>query len=285
MISPTFDQFFGRFHPVLVHLPIGFLVVAAALEVLAKRPRFKELRAAVRTILVLAALAAWPSAACGWLLAGAGDYDARLLLWHRWSGIALAVLATALPLLRGRTYGAGLVLMLATLAVAGHLGGSLTHGADYLTRYAPAFVRKWMGAGATAAPMPQAAGNPMEREIFSGILQPIVNRYCVGCHGPEKTKANLRMDSYEAMLLGGKHGPVFTPGNAAKSVMMHFTGLPLEDDDHMPPAGKPQPSADELVIVKWWINAGAPTNHTVAQLNPPSEIQRAIEALLKNTPP
>jgi hypothetical protein len=69
-------EFLGKFHPLLVHLPIGFLLLLGVLEWLALRPGGKELAAANRIILLLSIPATVASAGCGWLLAESGKYDA-----------------------------------------------------------------------------------------------------------------------------------------------------------------------------------------------------------------
>ena len=57
---------------------------------------------------------------------------------------------------------------------------------------------------------------------------------------------------------GGENGRVFVPGKAADSLMIKRLHLPLEDDDHMPPEGKPQPTPAVISLLEWWINAGTP---------------------------
>ena len=61
-------------------------------------------------------------------------------------------------------------------------------------------------------------------------------------------------------------------GDAAKSLMIKRLHLPEEEDEHMPPSGKKQPSAAQIALLEWWINVGAPVNKTVEQLKMP-EVQ------------
>ena len=84
---------FGRFHPLLVHLPIGLIVLLAFLELLACWPRLKKANASAGAILALAVPASIVTAVCGWLLSLGGGYDDRLLQWHKWTGIAVAACA------------------------------------------------------------------------------------------------------------------------------------------------------------------------------------------------
>ena len=146
---PEILLFIGRFHPLLVHLPIGMLVALAALEMFAWWPRFKNAAASAGFILVLAVPLALITAVCGWLLSLAGGYDDTLLAWHKWLGTVTAVAAvvTAGFFQRGKlfAYRVSLFITVSLLLAAGHLGGSLTHGSDYLTRYAPSPLKKLLG--------------------------------------------------------------------------------------------------------------------------------------------
>lgn len=275
--------FFGRFHPLLVHLPIGFLVLLALLDLAARVPRFKHLAGCSGFIAGLTVLAAAFSALCGWLLSRGGGYDAELLAWHQWTGIAVAVASAAVFVLRlqnrMRLYRAALFLTVGLLMVASHFGGSLTHGRDYLTRHAPEFLRAMLGAPprTQSEPDPLTAADP---PVFTAAVQPVFDKYCVSCHGPEKAKGELRLDTFAALMKGSEHGPVLMPGRAADSRLVQFLELPLSDDDHMPPEGKPQPAPVDLALIRWWIEAGASPEKTLRELNPPDPIRRTLESRL-----
>ena len=68
------------------------------------------------------------------------------------------------------------------------------------------------------------------------------------------------------------------PGDANASLITKRLQLPPEDEDHMPPEGKPQPSPEEIAFLQWWINAGAPTNQPASSLNPPEPIAHFLGA-------
>ena len=123
----------------LVHLPIGGLVLLGVLEVLATFPRFKEAAQSRRVILGVVAAGSAAAAACGWLLAQSGGYDAQLLFWHRWTGLGVtgACLLTLLLCKPGwqSAYRLALLATLVLLVVAGHFGSEITHGRGFLSRY------------------------------------------------------------------------------------------------------------------------------------------------------
>ncbi len=91
---------------------------------------------------------------------------------------------------------------------------------------------------------------------FAKDIQPLLQQQCVKCHGPEKQKGKLRLDSREAAVKGGKVGPAFVVNDAAKSEMVRRITLPKSDDDFMPSEGEPLSKA-QIDLVTAWINQGA----------------------------
>jgi hypothetical protein len=241
------SQFVGRLHVVLSHLPIGILVLLGALELISATSSGREALAANRFILMLAAPAAVCTAVCGWVLAGDGGYDGELLFLHRWTGVGVAVSACLLwwfeRVESRRAYRIVLVLAVVLTILAGHFGGSMTHGKDYLTPFGPfrsGGGQEHQGAGAAGA-------------VGFASVEPILADYCVACHGPDKSKGGLRMDSLSQLLAGGDSGPVVVFGDPGASLLLQRVVLPLSDDDHMPPEGKPQPSAADLQGLRDWV--------------------------------
>ncbi len=134
----------GYFHPLLVHLPIGFLLLAILMDLLAYRSAFVLYRAAVPVTLFLGFVAALLSCGTGYLLASSGDYDFSSLQTHQQAGWIVAGASGGLWLLNavlfrkqsqaGSRWMSALLLALGGLiAYTGHQGGSLTHGSDYLS--------------------------------------------------------------------------------------------------------------------------------------------------------
>jgi mono/diheme cytochrome c family protein len=92
---------------------------------------------------------------------------------------------------------------------------------------------------------------------FTKQIRPIFQQNCVKCHGPEKQKAKLRLDSKEAAMKGGEDGVVIVPGDAAKSDLYRRITLPKGHDDFMPNEGDPLTTA-QTDLLRDWINQGAP---------------------------
>ena len=88
-------------------------------------------------------------------------------------------------------------------------------------------------------------------------IKAVFEKSCFKCHGAEKQKGKLRLDSLQAALKGGDDGKVIEPGNSAKSTLVHAIAR-LNEDDAMPPADKGDPlSKDQVGLVRAWIDQGA----------------------------
>jgi len=105
-----------------------------------------------------------------------------------------------------------------------------------------------IGLAAAAAIAAEEPVDPAAVEFFETSVRPILVGRCLGCHGPEKTKAGLRLDSRAGALAGGETGPAITPGDAESSPLVQ--AIRYEGDVRMPPKSKlPQEEID--VLVKW----------------------------------
>lgn len=91
---------------------------------------------------------------------------------------------------------------------------------------------------------------------FKKDIEPIFQQNCIKCHGPEKQKGDLRLDSKAAAMKGGKDGVVITVGQGDKSELYRRISLPAGSDDIMPSKGDPLTKA-QTDLIKEWINQGA----------------------------
>src|SRR5580765_3979442 len=88
-------------------------------------------------------------------------------------------------------------------------------------------------------------------------IKPIFQKSCFKCHGPEKQKGKLRVDSLAAALKGGEVGKVVEPGDSAKSVLVHNVARIGDEDDWMPPTDKGDPlTKDQVGLIRAWIDQG-----------------------------
>jgi uncharacterized membrane protein/mono/diheme cytochrome c family protein len=252
-------QFIGRFHPLAVHFPIALVLLVPILELVGRSARFSYLRLSTGFLLGLATFAATMAAILGWCLARSGGYSGPLVTQHLWGGILLTFFCWLCWVLRTRRsppvpmFGIALATVVALVAWTGYRGGQLALGADHLTEHMPSGLRHVLGVqdGFTASSKVDA------RTFYGARVHPIFATRCVNCHGPDKRKANLRLDSYRGIMRGGKDGPVVQPGNALGSDLFRRITLPSNHDDFMPKGGKRALSSDEVKLIELWIGAGA----------------------------
>jgi hypothetical protein len=252
-------QFIGRFHLLTVHLPIALVLVVPVLEWAGRNPRFPNLRSSVDFLWPLAILSSLAAAALGWCLARSGGYSGRLVTQHMWGGVSLAAACWLCWMLRGYFHGPRLAYPLALAATiglvswTGYRGGQLSQGENHLTEYMPAGLRQLIGLSSASTPLPRS--NPAF--FYGAHVEPIFIAHCDSCHGPDKQKGRLRLDTYESLMKGGKHGPVIKAGNAKGSELLRRVTLSPSDDDAMPPQGKRPLAANEVKLLELWIAAGA----------------------------
>ena len=89
---------------------------------------------------------------------------------------------------------------------------------------------------------------------FKKSIQPILEKRCIECHGPEKQKADLRLDSKGEAIKSDT--TVIVPGKPDESDMFKRVSLPADHDDIMPPKGDPL-TKEQVESIKQWIAEGA----------------------------
>lgn len=272
-------EFFGRFHPVFVHLPIGILLLACICIILSFWTKFTSLKPALPIMLLLGMLSAVVSCLTGYFLANDGDYDGKLVSNHQWMGISVAVLSLILLIIYQKVKSnvvlgciSGVLIVL--ISITGHLGGSLTHGADYLTAPLKSDGKK---GGAAIPPIT----NVQEAFVYQNAVQPLLKSRCYSCHGSEKQKGKLRLDEEAFILKGGEDGHTLVKGKADESELIKRLLLPLTDEDHMAPKEKPQLTPNEITLLKWWIDNGADFKKKFKELPQPEIIKPVLAALQK----
>lgn len=272
----SFTELTAHFHPLLVHLPIGILLLAGFFQFLSGKEKYSFLQPAIAIALFWGMISAIASCVSGYYLYGTGDYDEQLVSRHQWFGISVAVISLLtfiLHRLKNKLGKWSMLLMVLLVIITGHLGGSLTHGADYLIK--PFSVKKETISEAKPIPDVQAA------VVYTDIVQPLLQSKCYTCHGANKKKGGLRLDVPEFILKGGKDGKVIKPGSAEESDMIKRLLLPRNDDDHMPPKEKSQLKESEIALLHWWISTGASFDKKVNELEQPEKMKPILLALQK----
>lgn len=275
-------EFFGHFHPVLVHLPIGILLVALFLQWIASKEKYSSVKVAIPLVLLLGSTAAIVSGITGYFLSISDDYDQSLVNWHMWMAIGVILVALILYTkevnpkveVSKKLLSIGLLIL---IMLTGHFGGSLTHGSDYLTKPLLKIFSNDTTATTNIKPLP----NVQEALAYNDIIQPILKTKCYSCHNANKQKGGLRMDEISQLLKGGKNGSIIDVNNVDLSEMLQRLLLPVDNDDHMPPKEKPQPTEAQIALLHWWISNRSDFKKKVKDLDQPEKIKPVLIALQK----
>ena len=274
--------FLGRFHVLAVHLPIGIILVTVALKLLARRQAHARLRVALPFLWAASALTAILTVALGYLHYLEGGFAGSSATTHMVLGTGVAGTATVAWVLCARfeavyaRTGTGIaVALLALVTLTGHYGGNLTHGSTYLAEFAPGPIRSMAGLEPRRPPVTELA----MADPYLDIVRPMLQARCWSCHNDDRRRAQLNLQTYQAMLDGGESGPVVIPGDAAASELFRRISLPPEHEDFMPADGKTPLTSIETEVIGWWIEQGVPTGSTLAALDT-SGFQPLLERVL-----
>ncbi|WP_341225053.1 c-type cytochrome domain-containing protein [uncultured Arcticibacterium sp.] len=253
MILLDLGTFLGRLHPLVVHLPIGFLLLAGIFHLATYFPKYDMFGKATELSLLLGGLSGVSACILGWILSNSGDYAYQLLENHKLSGIGLTVLSLLLFFfltdkgksiitLPKKVLSVLFLSIIGLMSYAGHQGGNLTHGTEYLTLATLTETKR---------EIPEKIEDVL---IFEDLVQPILDKKCTQCHQSGKKKGELVLSSYEDIMKGGKNGAVLNVGNIDESELIRRVTLEKEHEEFMPTDGKTPLTEGELAILKWWIN-------------------------------
>ena len=246
-VDNTFVFFIGRFHPIILHLPIGGLIALFVMEIInSYRPKLK-LDSACSILLWFSVITVIPSAILGFMLGSSGNYDDELLNLHKWLGWLTALVCVWLlyfNLKSKKTYRLFLYTNVLFLSIAGHFGGQLTHGKDYLTKYMPLGMKNALNIDDERNYL------VVDRKIdsfsndatyYANQIKPIIENYCYKCHGQEKQKGDMRFDNIDWDMVNGFD---------AEKWNMILNEINLGE---MPPSDQPQLSDQERRNLVDWI--------------------------------
>jgi uncharacterized membrane protein len=273
--------FSGRLHPLVVHLPIGFLLLATVFELISYFKKYEYLKASVSFTLLLGFISAVLACIFGYILSLSGDYESTALNDHKISGIILALIsgllflisngtAIKIPAIKRSIFTILCVLTMALMSYTGHQGGTLTHGAEYLSMEV---------LTQEARVKPESVEQAM---IFEDVVHPILIQRCSQCHRAGKMKGELSMKTLADLQKGGKNGPAIVAGSLNESELYKRITLDPEHEDYMPSDGKTPLTKSEVEIIQWWIEKGKAVNgKKLSELKNSQSISPLIATYLK----
>jgi len=256
------QQLIGRLHPVVVHLPIGFIVAGLLLQWYDRKNN--EWTKIIGILFQWGFIFATIACITGYLLYQGEGYTFDTVKYHLWLGITTAIfsflmyLRLVIPSKINFLKRIPVLLFSFSLffliSFTGHLGGNITRGSDYLLEPLPNSIKTMLGVGPKIYEMPTLdEDNWEEAVLYTDLVQPILNTKCISCHNSKKEKGKLQLEEENGILKGGEDGAVIEPNDPKNSALYARLVLPLEHEDHMPPKDKTQPSIEEIEIIKTWI--------------------------------
>lgn len=309
-LGPDWWGALAGLHPLVIHFPIALVIVAACVEffgMITRRERITSFTVIAFVVSgVLAGIAAWS----GWILADEGYGSGWALSLHRWLGVASAVLIAALAIIAliawfsGRAWSvatvrAGSFIAALLIGVTAHFGGEMVWGGSLLK---DALFPEQPGApaqqesnesvpkqdadddDAPSVPSASSSASQVQKVTFERDVQPIFDKYCWKCHGPQgRAKAGIRLSTKAEMFRDLDGVSLVVPGDPKNSLVHEVIVLPRDADGAMPPKG-PGLSAEEIQIVTTWIEEGAVFDPSTAAAAPRNESAPVTPATKEEKP-
>jgi|GEM_PF-380224 len=257
--------YIGNFHPLILHVPIGALLGVFILELTNLINPKLQLENASKVLLWFTVISLIPAVVFGFFLASSGGYNSEVLSYHKWLGWSTALLCVWLLVFRLwvyttskkliKAYQISLFINVILLTFAGHYGGSLTHGAGYLTKDMPNSMKSFFGVEKTESETILSSIKELVKDdeqsreaklalIFADSIHPILDKNCFECHNANKQKGDLRLDTASWEMI--------KPENIKKWKIVFEE---IEAGNMPPEEEEPLTEKDKNSILKWITNS------------------------------
>lgn len=248
----------GRFHPLIVHLPIGFIVLGILIELNKKKLGWSN--DALKFIFFWASITGVFSIISGFFQYQNGGYLWETVQNHFITGVLTIILSFSfyLKLIENSIF-KSIPRKLFTIAnsviliLTGHLGGNITHGEEHLVEP----INNLIGINEEEPLTVKYYEDFKDKPLFSSVIQPIIDQKCVKCHNSKKSNGKLRMHNTKEFMKGGKSGSIINNDTPEISEMYIRIHLPKEEKKHMPPKSGKQLTRQEISLISMWIENGS----------------------------
>ena len=245
---------FGKLHPLVLHFPIVIGIAIVIYFLFFQNKALEE--NTEKFILVGNALMASMVALLGLFLSKQDAYDTNTLNLHKWGGLSIAFISCLLIYIKNSTANYKKIIALVYLFVLlffTHQGALLTHGENALSIPTPVVAVEVKTVDSSLS-------------VYEKAIAPILTQKCVSCHGPDKVKGKLQLQSPELIIKGGKDGNILTSFHNEEALLLQRIHLPNADEKHMPPDGKLQLTLEELTLLTKWVKAGGNFTKKISEL-------------------
>ncbi|WP_158968942.1 c-type cytochrome domain-containing protein [Paraglaciecola sp. L3A3] len=263
-------QFFGRFHVLVLHLPVGILMLAALLEIYTSIKQ-NQRNPLLNVIWFWGAISAIAACVLGWMLSQGEGYSVDAVFIHRTFGILTAVTAIIafvyFTFVKSHLKTVVWILSIGQLFLlfsTGHYGANMTHGETYLVDKAPNIVRTILGFEKHAIPRGKITSLE-QADVYLDVIEPMLQQRCVSCHNDSKQKGKLNLSNINGLLKGGKSGKAIVANDLNQSELYQRITMDHEKKGFMPAEGKTPLTDEQTRAIAWWIQTGAPTEGNVTE--------------------
>lgn len=274
-------QILGRLHPLLVHLPIGFIILALLLSWYDRKN--KVLTHGIALSFLWGGISGVFTCISGYLLYQTEGFSFETVKVHLWIGIITSLFCfityvriigySKLAILNKISLSAFFIILFILVSFTGHLGGNITHGEDYLLEPLPNSMKSILGIEIYEQKNIAISEETWENTVlYDDLIHPILNNKCLSCHSSKKAKGELILQSPETILIGGEKGEVIVANHPNKSSLYTRLELPLDNDDRMPPEGKTQLTKSEIRLISEWITHGNSFDKSIKELGLKKEL-------------
>jgi hypothetical protein len=264
----------GRFHVLFLHLPIGGMFALICIRLLRNTMQQEPYEHIFNLVLSNVVLVSLLSAMTGIFIAASGDYGEEAVALHRKLGMTFSVLLYAYSVFRnylGTLAETSLfTLLIFVLVFTGHQGGVITHGAAFF-----AIDHEQTGETDTT--------DWKKQPVFESAIMPVIKKKCTSCHNEQKSKGGLILTDAASWQKGGKSGALLIAGDLNNSLIINRLLLPMDDEHHMPPAGKPQLNEEEMKLLRIWIESGASYTKTVQNYSDHDSLPVIVSEMILKT--
>lgn len=285
MIVLDVSSFFGRLHPLLVHLPIGFLILSILIETYSNLFKNKINNRIISFSWFLSFISSAFSALFGWLLAETGLYIEENLSLHKLFGFILVGMCFLAWIIRlsffkdfipkkFKSFSNFAIIII--LFITGHNGGNITHGENYLFEYAPEEIKNRFVEDENL--LAEISISLDSIELYSNIIEPILIKKCISCHNNEIKRGDLDLSSLPLLTKGGNAGSPIDKINPRNSLIFKRIRLPVDNIKFMPPDG-PIVSYDEINTILWWIKNSDKSSDVLSSIKIPDEIKISLNKI------
>ena len=271
-------EFLGSLHPLVVHMPIGFIILTLLVNILIKTKN-NSVKRIITIGWFFSFISGFIASIFGWFLGDNNYYLESQINIHKWTGFAFVIITFLIWMLRALNFNLSKsfnrisnIVVFALISITGHFGGEMTHGEGYLVKSIPFLKQNKI----PTVLLTEKENSLDSIYVYENLIYPVFEEKCIACHNKKDAYGGLNMSKYENIIKGGNSGLGIQKGNPYKSLIYKRVSMSQNEANFMPPAGTPL-SFDQVAVLKWWIDNGAKLKTPLTKLRNDENIRSLVE--------